>query len=163
MKIIDITSKLPFLSSNGTMSKTKIDTIVIHHDAEQRPLFYNSIKRYLNEARHHIAQGWNHISYHYIIDNAGDIYKCLPETEVGYHCGNLAINRKSIAIKFDGNMEFQKLTNAQIKAYKELMIFLTTRRPDLTKIVKGSESGHREIKATACPGKNITDQFIHSF
>jgi len=163
MKIIDITHLLPFEKSNGTMKKADIVNVIVHHDGSTRPLFYDSIKRYQAEARYHISKGWSHISYTYILDNAGDIFKCLPETEVGYHCGNLVINRKSIAIKFDGNMQTQKLTSAQIKAYKELMIYLTTRRPDLPKLVKGSECGHRTIKATACPGKNITDQFIHSF
>lgn len=163
MKIIDITNKLPFHNSNGTMEKSKIDTIVIHHDAENRPLMYNSVKRYQNEANYHIANGWNHISYHYIIDNVGTIYKCLPETEVGYHCGNLIINRKSIAIKFDGNMMTQKLTNSQISAYRELMKYLTSNRPDLPKIIKGSERGHRTIKSTSCPGINVTDSIIHNF
>ena len=145
------------------MDKAKIDTIVIHHDGENRPLMYNSIKRYQSEAKYHISKGWSHISYHYILDNTGTIYKCLPETEVAYHCGNLAINKKSIAIKFDGNMMTQKLTGGQVSAYNELMKYLTTQRPDIAKIVKGSERAHRTIKATSCPGINVTEAIIHNF
>lgn len=154
MKITDITHKLPFHGSNGTMDKKKMDTIVIHHDGANRPMFYNSLNRYISEANYHINKGWNHISYHYIIDNAGEIFKCLPETEVGYHCGNLAINRESLAIKFDGNMETQTLTSQQMKAYKELIEYLTTQRPDMPIMIKRSIKAHREIKATACPGRN---------
>ena len=153
MKIIDITKKLPSTGSNGKMDPKKMDTVVIHHDAEFRPARYNSLSRYIAEANTHIKRGFSHISYHYIIDNIGDIYQCLPETEVAYHCGNLTINKKSLAIKFDGNMETQQLTPQQLKAYKELMIYLTTKRPDLPKILRESIKGHREIKATACPGK----------
>lgn len=154
MRIIDITHKLPFKKSNGTMSKKMMDVICVHHDGTNRPLIYNSINRYVGEANYHIAKGWGHISYHYIIDNVGDIYKCLPETEIAYHCGNLTINRKSLAIKFDGNMEVQQLTSKQKTAYKELVNYLCTQRPDLPKIVKSSIKAHKEIKSTACPGRN---------
>lgn len=155
MKIINVIKKLPWKNSNGTMDQKKMDTIVVHHDAVDRPAIYDSLNRLKVEARTHIAKLYGHISYHYSIDNIGDIYQCLPETEVAYHCGNLAINRKSIAIKFDGNMEFQKPTAAQMKAYKELIIWLTTKRPDLPKIIKSSIRNHRDIKPTSCPGKNL--------
>ena len=154
MKIIDITKKLPFKNSNGTMDPKKIDTVVVHHDAQFRPERYSSLARYVAQAKYHITKGFGHISYHYIIDNIGDIYQCLPETEVAYHCGVLSVNRKSIAVKFDGNMETQQLTPRQLKAYKELMIYLTTQRPDLPKVLRPSIKGHKEVKpTTACPGK----------
>lgn len=155
MKIINVIKKLPWKRSNGTMNKSKMDTVVIHHSASIRPNAYNSLDLYKKFAELHINRGFNHIAYHYIIDNIGDVYQCLPEDEVGYHCGNLTINKKSIAIMFDGNMEIQQLTDKQIKSYKELMVWLTTKRPDLPKILRGSVKGHRDIKATACPGKNL--------
>lgn len=155
MKIINVIKKLPWAKSNGIMNKKTMNIVVVHHDAVDMPARYNSLSRLQQEARTHIAKLYGHISYHYSIDNIGDIYQCLPETEVAYHCGNLAINRNSLAIKFDGNMEFQKPTPAQLKSYKELMIWLTTKRPDLPKIVKSSIKGHRQIKPTACPGKNL--------
>jgi N-acetyl-anhydromuramyl-L-alanine amidase AmpD len=137
------------------MDKTKIDTLVIHHDAVDRPAIYSSLKRLQNEARTHIAKGYGHISYHYSIDNIGDVYQCLPETEIAYHCGNLAINKKSLAIKIDGNLEFQQPTPKQVKAYNELIKYLTSERPDLPFVLKRSIKNHREIKPTACPGKNF--------
>lgn len=155
MKIINVVKKLPWAKSNGTMDKRKMDTVVIHHDAVIRPLRYGTLARLVKEANGHIAKGYGHLSYHYSIDNVGDVFQCLPETEVAYHCGNLAINKKSIAIKFDGNFETQKPTAKQITAYKELMIWLTTQRPDLPLILRKSVKGHKQIKATACPGRNL--------
>ncbi len=155
MKIVDVTKQLPWKNSNGVMNKNLMDTIVIHHDAGMRSDRYNTLARLIQEANGHIAKNWGHISYHYSIDNVGDIYQCLPETEVGYHCGNLAINKKSIAIKLDGNFEVQQPTAKQIQALKDLLVYLTTKRPDLPKIVRASVKGHRDIKATACPGKNL--------
>jgi N-acetyl-anhydromuramyl-L-alanine amidase AmpD len=137
------------------MHKEDMNVVVVHHDAVLMPARYNTLARLKKEAEGHVAKGWGHISYHFSIDNIGDIYQCLPETEVGYHCGNLAINRRSIAIKFDGNFETQKPTERQIQAYKELMVWLTTKRPDLPKIIRTSVKAHRQIKATACPGKNL--------
>lgn len=158
MKIKNIINQLPWSKSNGVMRKEKISIVVVHHDGDFRSKAYNSLKRYIAEANNHIAKkpiSWNHISYHYIIDNVGDIFQCLPETEIGYHAGNLTINKKSIAIKLDGNMETQQPTDKQLKAYKELMVWLTTKRPDLPLVVKSSVRGHRDIKPTACPGKNF--------
>lgn len=132
-----------------------MDMIVIHHDAVLMPARYNTLARLKQEAQTHINKGWGHISYHYSIDNIGDIYQCLPETEVGYHCGKLAINKKSIAIKLDGNFEVQKPTIKQIKSLKKLLVYLTMQRPDLPKVVRASVKGHRQIKATKCPGKNL--------
>jgi len=155
MKIINVINKLNWKNSNGKMDKRRMDTIVVHHDAVDRPAFYSTLKRLQQQARTHIAKGYGHISYHYSIDNVGDVFQCLPEDEVGYHCGNLAINRKSLAIKIDGNLEFQQPTAKQVKAYNELIKWLTTERPDLPKILKKSILSHREIKPTACPGKNF--------
>jgi N-acetyl-anhydromuramyl-L-alanine amidase AmpD len=155
MKIIDIRKKLPNKGSNGKMNMQNIKYCIIHHDAEFMPLIYNSLARYIKHANLHISKGWRHISYHYIIDNIGDIYQCLDENEVGYHAGNLPVNKSSIAVKFDGNFETQKPTTKQVQAYKELMVWLTTKRPDLPKLVRSSVRGHYQIKATACPGKNI--------
>lgn len=146
---------MPFRNSNGKMDKGSIDTLVIHHDGAVRPFRYDSLKRYIGEANYHINKGWGHISYHYIIDNIGDIYQCLDENEVAYNCGNLSINRKSIAVKIDGNMEVQKPTWLQVNAYKQLMIYLTTQRPDLPILLRGSVKGHYQIKNTACPGRNF--------
>jgi N-acetyl-anhydromuramyl-L-alanine amidase AmpD len=168
MKITNIIKSLPWKNSNGAMQLSGIDTVVVHHDAEYRPLSYNSLNRYKRESTGHIAKGWGHISYHYIIDNTGEVFQCLPEDEVGYHCGNLAINRKSIAIKLDGNMEgnahtpAQQPTAKQVESYKKLMNWLTTQRPDLPKVLEKSVKGHRDIKATACPGKTLYP-LIHQF
>lgn len=164
-EITDIRWKLPWSRSNGTMNKSNINRLIVHHDAQWRLPIYNSFSRYRSQANIHIKTvykngrivkgNWGHISYHYIIDNVGEIFQCLNETEIGYHAGVPSVNVSSIAIKLDGNFETQKPTDAQIRAYKELVNYLTTQRPDLPNLVKSSIRGHRDIKATLCPGKNF--------
>lgn len=156
MKIIDITKKLPFKKSNGTMKKEKIAMLVVHHDAQFVPSKgYNTLERIKMHANLHISKGWNHLSYHYVIDNVGDVYQCLPETEVGYHAGNYPVNLKSIAVCLHGNFEVQEPTKKQLATLKAFITWVTTERPDLPLVVKKTVKGHRDIKATACPGKNI--------
>ena len=155
MKIIDITKQLPFKRSNGKMKADNIKFTIVHHSAHPVTGPYNSLNLYKSYANLHISKGWGHISYHYIIDNVGDIYQCLPENEVGYHCGNFATNKSSIAIMLDGNFETQTPLPKQEKSLINLLNWLHTKRPDLPKLVKSTTRGHREIKATSCPGKNL--------
>jgi N-acetyl-anhydromuramyl-L-alanine amidase AmpD len=156
MKIINVSKKLPFKKSNGMLDPKKVNKVVVHHDAVFVPARgYNTMERLKMEAGVHVAKGWGHISYHYVIDNLGDVYRCLPENEVGYHCGNLAINKNSLAICLHGNFMVQQPTVKQLASLKELVRWLSTQRPDLPKVLRGSFVGHRNIKATSCPGDNL--------
>ena len=162
IRITDLRKKLPYQKSVGTNKKKSINTVVIHHDGQWRPKAYSSFNRYSAQAEYHIGKGWSHISYHYVIDNVGEIFQCLDVDDRAYHAGNWLVNLRSIAVKFDGNMDVQPLTAAQKSSYKTLMTYLTTQRPDLPKVLKGSEIAHKEIKKTACPGKNTMD-IIHNY
>jgi N-acetyl-anhydromuramyl-L-alanine amidase AmpD len=157
MKILNIIKQLPWKGSNGKMNLKNIDTLVVHHDAVAIPRAYNTLERIKNEAKAHIANNWGHFSYHYVIDNVGDIYQCVPEDEIGYHAGNLAVNKKSIAVCLHGNFQTQQPTAKQVKALQEFCTHMFTKRPDLPKIVKSSLKGHREVRVspTACPGNNL--------
>jgi hypothetical protein len=162
MKIINIVKNLPWKRSNGKMNKSSIDTLVVHHDGiEFDPKCgYNTMNRILSEAKYHVSKPdtfGGHIAYHFIIDNIGDIYQCLPEDEIGYHAGNIDANRRSIAVCLHGNFERQAPTKAQIKALTEFCRYMFTKRPDLPVLVKRSLKGHREVRLspTACPGRNL--------
>lgn len=164
--IIDIRNKLPFSKSNGKIPLRNIRHAVIHHDGNARPLAYNSISRYIGQANYHInpqydkygrltKSNWGHIAYNYIIDNVGDIFYCSTLGEIGYHAGNYDINRSSIAIKLDGNLVTQKVTEKQWKAYQDLCWWLTWKRPDMPLLLKKEWRRHSQVRAggTACPGK----------
>ncbi len=164
MKISNIISKLPFKNSNGTMKKDAITKLVVHHEGVKTPWSYNTLKRIQADAAYHVSKGWGHLSYHYMIDNVGDIFQCLPETEIGYHAGNLPVNKSSIAICVQGDYGQQKLNWRQEKALKEFFDYLFTKRPDLPNLVYKGLVGHREVRkgGTACPGTNLFN-FINKF
>ncbi len=158
MKIINVTKQLPFAKSNGKMDLKKIDTLVVHHDAIFVPKRgYNTMERIKMEAKYHISKGWGHISYHYMIDNLGDVYQCVPDNEIGYHAGNLVVNKKSIAVCLHGNFNVQTPTPAQAKALDTFCKYMFTERPDLPLVVKKSLKGHREVRLspTSCPGNSL--------
>jgi hypothetical protein len=157
MKIIDITKKLPWRRSNGKLDLKKIDTLVVHHEAVYMPASYNTLNRIIADAKYQIIKGFGHYSYHYTIDNVGDVYLCVPENEVNYHAGNLAVNKNSLAVVVQGNMEIQKPTKAQEKALTDLCNYLFTQRPDIPKLLKKGLKMHSEVRTstTACPGRYL--------
>lgn len=160
MKIIDVQKSLPWKGSNGKMDPKKIKFLVVHHDAIPIPARYNTMARILQIAKLHVAQPkrfGGHIAYHYTIDNIGDVYRCFPETEVGYHAGNLPVNKASIAVMLQGNFETQKPTQKQIEALTQFIKWMTTERPDLPLVVKSTIKLHKEVRKlpTACPGKYL--------
>lgn len=156
-KIVNIVPQLPWAHSNGTMSKDKITRLVIHHEGVKTPMFYDTVKRIKQDAAYHISKGWGHISYHYMMDNVGDIYQCLPDSEIGYHAGNLPVNKSSIALCVQGNYNEQKLSAKQEKSLKEFCEYMFERRPDLPKLLWKGLVGHREVRVggTSCPGNNL--------
>jgi N-acetyl-anhydromuramyl-L-alanine amidase AmpD len=74
---------------------------------------------------------------------------------VNYHAGNLAVNKNSLAVVIQGNMEVQSPTKAQEKALADLCTYLFTKRPDIPKLVKSGLKMHSEVRrgGTACPGR----------
>lgn len=162
MKLINVTNKLPWKRSNGKLDLKKVDILVVHHEAVYAPARYNTMDRIIADARYQIAKGFGHYAYHYTIDNVGDIYLCVPENEINYHAGNLPVNKNSLAVVLQGNMEIQRPTKAQEKALTELCTYLFTKRPDIPRLVKKGLKMHKEVRqgSTACPGRYLAPLVI---
>lgn len=162
MKIIDITKKLPWKESNGNLYLNKVNLLVVHHEAVYMPKSYNTLNRIVADAKYQITKGFGHYAYHYTIDNVGDIYLCVPETEINYHAGNLPVNKNSLSVVLQGNMEVQSPTKAQEKAITDLCAYLFTKRPDIPKLVKSGLKMHKEVRkgGTACPGRYLAPLVI---
>lgn len=162
MKIIDITKKLPWKESNGKLDLNKVNMLVVHHEAVYMPKSYNTLDRIVADAKYQIAKGFGHYAYHWTIDNVGDIYLCVPETEINYHAGNLPVNKNSLAVVLQGNMEVQSPTKAQEKALANLCAYLFTKRPDIPNLVKSGLKMHKEVRkgGTACPGRYLAPLVI---
>lgn len=161
MNIVDWRNNLPRSGSNGDAHPlSAIERIIVHHDAEDRPEAYDDYARLSGEANYHISKGMGDgLQYHYSISNMGDIFWCRDLTDTLWHCGNYYWNWRSIAIKLDGNFQYQQPTQQQLVALQELLDMLCTQHPEFP-ADQNDVFGHREIVATACPGENLIDDVI---
>lgn len=159
MNINNIVGQLP---RNGTQDSAhsigSITHIIVHHDAEWRPDAYDDLTRYRNQANYHISKGEDGLQYHYKISNMGDVYQCRNLTDTLWHCSNYAVNRASIAICLDGNMQEQLPTAQQLAALQALLDELCTQHPEFP-ADSNDVFGHQEValpgQGTACPGVNL--------
>lgn len=97
--------------------------------------------------RVHLNKGYSGIGYHYYIRKDGSIWEGRPVDMIGAHAQGS--NSNSIGVCFEGNFENEKMSDAQKQAGKELIAYLK----DTYKV--NTVIGHKEVNATACPGKNF--------
>lgn len=153
MEIINIIATLPRNPSNGAFRLRKLDkinTIIVHHSASKGGLFPP-----LTIAKWHIdpngrlrAPG---ICYHFSIEQDGTIYQVNTLESIPWHAG--PANNNSIGIELNGNFEVEQPTDAQLHSLRWLTAQLEQ------KLAKNLiQKGHKEVQATACPGKNMFDR-----
>ena len=144
-EIIEVPYKYAFEKHCEKRSLITIDRIIIHHSAIQQsadtsPLAIHSA---------HLMRGYSGIGYHFYIKADGTIYRGRPLCYIGAHCKGY--NTFSIGICFEGNFEIEKPTNAQKIAWLNLLEYLRKEIPTIKYV-----NYHKELYATACPGKNCT-------
>ncbi len=126
-------------SLNGTLEKrAKTDSIYLHHAVYNGPV--EDIDRM------HKNKGWTCIGYHFYVRKDGSIYRGRREDTVGAHA--YGYNRTSLGICAEGNFEIDTMSEAQKKAIIELVSYLKNKY-GITKVLR-----HKDVNATACPGKN---------
>lgn len=137
MKVQIVEINLKFKSELAKRNRT--DYIVLHHA---------DISKATVEGIHqiHLNKGWAGIGYHFYVRKDGNVYRGRPRDAIGAHCLNY--NDRSIGICAEGNYENeQQMPNEQKNAIIALLVELKKIYPP-AKIV-----GHRDLNATACPGK----------
>lgn len=96
------------------------------------------------------GRGFTDISYTYGIEQDATILEGRSPAAVGAHTEGY--NSTAHAIVFIGNYETDRLTDAQIDAFRWLRLQLVARG----ELTPGHRvRPHRAVKATACPGRNI--------
>lgn len=141
MQIIDVGLKFNGDRPNGGEQKV-IDAIILHHSASNGTV--QSVHEY------HKSLGWWGIGYHYFIEADGKIYRGRPEEFVGAHASSSNdYNTHSIGICLSGNFELTEPTPEQYQSLRWLIDDIKTRY-NIKEVLK-----HKDITATACPGKNF--------
>lgn len=157
-------SPLPWKHSMGLRKLSDIKYVVFHHDASLAPETYDAVDLYTHEAAYHISKGWGHLGYSMRIARDGTVYQTVPLEEIGVHAGNYRYFRNSFGVCLDGSFDRQKPSDAQLKAVKDLMVYLAHKRPDLPGVVEKSMYVHKEVRIlpTFCCGdvvKNIVKTY----
>ena len=133
-------TNLKFSGSLATRKSTK--RAIIHHSASA-DVPASTIHQW------HLNQGWSGIGYHFVIRANGLIERGRPEWAIGSHSGP-AGNGDSIGIVLTGNFEYDKPTEAQLDS----LVWLITQYLE-PKYGKLQVIGHKDVMATACPGRNF--------
>ena len=133
----------------GDMSVRKSTKKIVLHHAAAKKCSVADIHRW------HKENGWSGIGYHFLVRKDGKVYEGRPITKVGAHA--YGYNGDSLGICFEGNFEVEKMPDVQKEAGKELVAYVLKKYPSITRIV-----GHRDLMATACPGKNFPFDEIKS-
>lgn len=140
MIIRDVWRKLPITKAGVVPRPTSTLEVVWHHTAGNVRATPQDV------AAVHLARGWPHIGYHYLIAGDGTVFKTLP---ISYRpiCVR-GQNTRLLCVAFIGNYHQIELVPAQIEAAQKLLELLQ-RHHRITRL-----AGHRDYVPTLCPGYN---------
>lgn len=129
------------LQFKGNMKTRKSTNRIVLHHAAASVCDAKTIHEW------HLNRGFSGIGYHFLVRKDGTIERGRAEHLVGAHAaGN---NSNSIGICFEGNFETETMGEAQKNAGSELVEYLKK------KYSIGIVVRHKDLAATACPGKNF--------
>ncbi|MGI5912644.1 MAG: peptidoglycan recognition family protein [Syntrophomonadaceae bacterium] len=127
----------------GSLTRRKSTKRVILHHSASPDVPASTIHGW------HLNQKWSGIGYHFVIRANGAIERGRPEWAIGSHSGPDG-NGDSIGIVLTGNFEYDKPTEGQLDS----LVWLITQYLE-PKYGKLQVIGHKDVMATACPGKNF--------
>lgn len=121
--------------------------IVIHHTVTDQNITPEAL-RAIFKSRFNV----DYIGYNFYIRGNGEVHSDLGAEKVGIH-NNVGKfnNTNSVGISLAGNFEEQEPTREQLNSLSDLIFELQRNYhiPDENIV------GHRDMKSTACPGKNL--------
>lgn len=133
----------------GTLENRFVtDCIVVHHIgmANNDDVSAETVHQW------HLNQGWAGIGYHFLIRKDGTVEQGRPLGTVGAHV--YGENRHTVGINLAGNFEMGVPTEAQKNSAARLIAALCTVY-QLDPMWQGTVKGHRDLNATACPGRYL--------
>lgn len=126
--------------SFGTLTKRNSTTTIVLHHADS----YGTVKDIHNQ---HKNQGWAGIGYHLYVTTDGQVWRGRPIGSIGAHAA--PYNSNSIGICAQGRWDQDKdMPNVQRNAIIECIAYCKQLYPGIKSLV-----GHKELAATACPGR----------
>ena len=136
------------------------DRVTVHHEGNATPNYDNcaeavacSLRRI--QSAHCKVMKAGDIGYHFIIDRQGMIWQGRELCYQGAHVKSN--NSNNIGIMCLGNFDLQQPTQAQVNTLARLCQSLMQGYH----IPASKLYAHRELRSTACPGKNLYPQVLN--
>lgn len=95
----------------------------------------------------HLARGWSGVGYHFVVDQAGNIYEGRGWTRAGAHCPGHNASGIGVQIAVGGDQEPTEAALAACRALYDEACRKTGRTL--------AKRGHRDGIATQCPGDKL--------
>jgi hypothetical protein len=140
--------------------------IIIHHTATPNDLKQDPAATVRAVYYYHaVTRGWGDIGYNYLIDPLGNIYEGRKggESVVGGH--DFGFNEGSVGISLIGDFQAATPTDAMMASLARLVAWVCDRyqidpmaRSVFRDVDLPNISGHRETKATTCPGDQVQNR-----
>ncbi|WP_461207784.1 peptidoglycan recognition protein family protein [Clostridium sp. DL1XJH146] len=139
--MIDLNIIDTHLKFNGNFSRGNKPKFMVLHHADISRCSIQDIHSW------HQAKGWAGCGYHYFITKGGDIYRGRTDDMIGSHCKGH--NTNSIGICCEGDYVEETMPDKQQEALCELCCSL------MDKYNIKTIYGHKELRATSCPGNKF--------
>lgn len=136
-------SKLQSFKNFQKEGNPPVTKIVLHHIAA-RSMTVEQIHNI------HLKNGWAGIGYHFYIRKDGTIYEGRPLEYIGSHC--LGQNSISIGVALEGDFRYEKPTDKQITAAKQVIKDIIKVYPKIKRVYN-----HKDLYPTACPVVNLKE------
>jgi hypothetical protein len=155
----------------GQTITRKIDSLVLHHTYRPNTSQYSGGATIEAIRKYHLSKGWRDIGYHVLVGPDGRIWPGRPLDWTGAHAlvekpdmlklfGSTSyLNNFSVGVCAIGDYESEEPSALLVAALREVLPALAQR------FGIGEERlfFHRQVSATACPGKNFDPDTVRSW
>lgn len=128
----------------------RITTMTLHHSAVRHERAAEAPGRMRGHQRHHLAQGWPDVAYHYGVDLAGNVYE-LRDVGLAGDTFTEYDPAGHFLVVCEGDYDQQRPTEAMLQAVAGLFAH-ASRRFD---VPVDAIAGHRDRARTRCPGDGL--------
>lgn len=97
-------------------------------------------------------RGWADIGYNFLIDKFGNVFEGRGWLKIGAHCPNHNTSGIGVCFLGDDDAEVQDISDAARRAFVELKAQADQKTGKNLRVM-----GHRDGKATKCPGDEVYD------
>lgn len=130
----------------------RISTLTLHHTGVRHERAAEGPRRMRGHQRHHLAQGWIDVAYHYGVDLSGNVYE-LRDVGLAGDTFTEYDPAGHFLVVCEGDYDTQRPTDAMLAAVAGLFADAAVRFG----VPPSTIAGHRDHASTRCPGSSLAE------